>query len=198
MFTRLGEAFSLSSCILVLITQSGLVVQELRRPAEAAERTLTRSVLGVRVLLRLALDVEYAQKYIALLGATPEDNPDNWPITFTNSRPTHESGSQASEETLSPLLHHDLCEGGPDPAVPHHLVLHPHVPQAGQHVGGHTGLEPGLNHLQGAGHHGPRHARHPPSHQVGPALLHTHHDGGTATSPHIGSENNNQVRITTL
>ena len=78
MVARLGEAFSLSSCILVLITQSGLVVQELRRPAEAAERTLTRSVLGGRVLLRLALAVEYAQKYIALLGATPEDdNHDN-------------------------------------------------------------------------------------------------------------------------
>ena len=58
MFTRPGEAFSLSSCILVLITQRGLVVQELNSPAEAAERTLTRSVLGGRVLLRLALAVE--------------------------------------------------------------------------------------------------------------------------------------------
>ena len=47
-----------SSCILVLMTQSGLVVQEDMRPAAAAERTCTLSVFGGSTVFRLALMVE--------------------------------------------------------------------------------------------------------------------------------------------
>ena len=60
-----------SSCILVLITQRGLVRHEDMRPAEAAERMWTSSVLGGRVRLRFFFIVEYVPKYMARLGATP-------------------------------------------------------------------------------------------------------------------------------